>query len=99
MNIESLSAAAGIVLTLCASYLPGFSDWYEPLAPNAKRLLMLTLLLATSLISYGIACAGLGVELGITIECNQQGALTVLRAFISALIANQSAYAISPRSQ
>jgi len=97
MSVESLSAAAGIMLTLCASYLPGFAAWFEPLAPNAKRLIMLGLLALTSIAAYSMACMGLGGEVSVNLTCDQQGALTIGRAFISALIANQAAYAISPK--
>ena len=98
MTVETLSTAAGIALTLCASYLPGFSGWFEPLTPNAKRLLMLAFLALSSLASYALACAGLSAEIGLSLSCDQPGALTVLRAFVSALIANQAAYAISPKA-
>ena len=99
MTVESLSAAAGLVLSLCASYLPGFSGWYDLLDADFKRLVMLALLLATSLVCYGLACAGLGTQLGLSLSCDQEGAISLLRTFISALIANQSAYAITPRAR
>ncbi len=44
-----------------------------------------------------IACAGLGSHFGIQITCDQGGGLGLLQVLIAALIANQSAYLISPR--
>jgi len=98
MTAELLSSLVAILLSILASYLPGFSGWYDPLSPNAKRLIMLGLLSVTSAASFAIACAGYGDQIGIAILCSEEGAITLLKAFIAAVIANQSAYAISPRA-
>jgi hypothetical protein len=93
---ELLSAIAGIALSLLASYLPGFSEWFERLQPTHKRLVMLGLLVAASAASVGLACAGLGEALGLPAEaCSTNGVILALRALIAALTANQAAYALT----
>jgi hypothetical protein len=97
MTPETLSSLAGILLSLLASYLPGFSPWFDNLEPNLKRLFMLPLLLAVAIGSYGVSCAGWGELADPLVACNTSGMVAIARAFIAALIANQAAYAISPR--
>ena len=96
MNAELLSSILAIFLSLAASYLPGFNDWYDPLPPNLKRLVMLALLAVTSAGCYAIACVGYAQALDLPVACDQPGAIEMLRAFIAAVIANQAAYAVSP---
>jgi len=97
MTPETLSSMAGVLLSLLASYLPGFSNWFDPLEPNLKRLIMLALICASALGSFGIACAGWGDLANPAVSCDQVGAISLIKAFMAALIANQAAYAISPR--
>ncbi len=97
MTPEYLSSIAGIILSLLASYLPGFSPWFDNLEPNLKRLFMIPLILVVAIGSYGVACAGWGDLVDPLVSCNTAGAITIAKAFIAALIANQAAYAISPR--
>jgi hypothetical protein len=97
MTPETLSSLAGIALSLLASYLPGFDTWFDKLSPNRKRLTMLGLLATTTLCCYIVACADLAGVLQVPASCDAPGALVLLRAFIAAAIANQSAYALTPR--
>ena len=97
---ELLSAIAGILLSLLASYLPGFSAWFDRLEAIHKRLVMLGLLAASSLAIAGLSCAGLGEtwglrSLGLPLACDRNGGILVVQAFLLALIANQSAYLIT----
>jgi hypothetical protein len=92
---ELLSALAGILLSLLASYLPGFSAWFERLETIHKRLVMLGLLAGASAAIVGLACAGLGQATGLPVSCDRDGGILALQAFILALVANQSAYLIS----
>ncbi len=100
MTPESLSACAAILLSLLASYLPGFSAWFARLDPIQKRLLMLAGLALTSLACLALACApipGLREGLGVGVACDTPGLLAFARAFALAVIANQSAFLISPK--
>ena len=90
---EILSAVAGILLSIFASYFPGFSAWYEALNATHKRLVMLAMLLVVSLAAFGISCAGLEN----TVSCTQSGAWILVKIFITALVSNQAAYLISPK--
>ena len=99
MTPETLSSLAGILLSLLASYLPGFSPWFDTLDPNFKRLFMLLLILAAAVGSFGVACAGWGDLANLQLACNETGGAELVKAFVAALIANQAAYAISPRRQ
>lgn len=97
---ELLSATAGIVLSLLASYLPGFSAWFDRLEAIHKRLVMLGLLAACALAIAGLSCAGLGETIGLRSPglppaCDRSSLLLAAQAFLLALIANQSAYLIT----
>jgi len=98
MTPELLSSIVAILLSLAASYLPGFSSWYASLNPTAKRLVMLLLLTLTSAASLGLACAGYSDSLGLSLTCDQAGGLALFKAFVAALVANQAAFAITPKS-
>ena len=90
---ESLAMLAGVVLSLLFSYVPGLSDWYGALSATIKRLIMAGLLLVVAGGAFGLACAGIITG----IDCSQTGLIDVVWAFILAVIANQSTYALSPR--
>jgi hypothetical protein len=92
---ELLSAIAGMMLSLLASYLPGFSGWFDRLEAIHKRLVMLGLLAAASLAIVGLSCAGVGSSFGLTLTCDQDSGILAVQAFLLALVANQSAYLIT----
>lgn len=93
MTSDQLAAIAGIILSLLFSYVPGLSDWYAPLDPSVKRLTMAALLLVVAAGVFGLSCASITTS----VACTREGALGLVYAFISALVANQSAYQLSPR--
>jgi len=94
MSAELLSSIAGIAWSLIFSYVPGVSGWYEKLDGTYKRLIMLGLLVVTAAGSYGFACLGWFNVAGLA--CNQSGIEKLVSSFILALVANQSAYLVSP---
>jgi len=79
MTPELLSSIAAALISLAASYLPGFAEWFAGLEARRKRL----------------ACAGYGTLFGLALTCDEAGLWTLARAFVAALAANQSAYLIS----
>ena len=93
---EELSAAAGIVLSLGFSYIPGISQRFDGLTPTQKRLVMLGLLLACALGVFTLSC--LNSPLLTAPACDRAGAWGLAKVFVAALIANQAAFTISPRS-
>ena len=97
MTPELLSSISAILISLAASYLPGFSAWFETLDGAYKRLLMLALISAAAACSYALACAGWLSGFGVELQCSQAGMITLSQAFVAALIANQAAYTMTPR--
>jgi hypothetical protein len=58
---------------------------------------MLGLLVLVALSTYGLSCAGLGVDIGINVTCDQPGAIGLLKALVLAIAANQGTYTITKR--
>lgn len=98
MTAEFISMVAGVLLSLAFSYIPGLSVKYAALEAIYKRLVMLGLLFLVALGSIGLACAGIGAEVGINITCDRAGVIGVLQAFFLAAMANQSAYSLTKRA-
>jgi hypothetical protein len=94
ISAEDISMAAGVLLSLGFSYVPGLREKFDRLSPTQKRLLMLALLVLVSGSVFGLSC--LNTPLYGT--CDQDSAWTLLRALILAVIANQSTYALSPKA-
>lgn len=93
LSPEVLSMIAGAVLSLLFSYIPGMRAWFDQFVPEAKRLIMLVLLALTTGAVFGLSCAGIITGLA----CTQAGAVDLIWAFFLAVIANQSAYSITPQ--
>lgn len=92
MTSERLAEFAGIVLSLAFSYVPGLREKYDALDTIQKQLVMLASLAVVTGAVFGLSCAG--IMDGVT--CTKTGAIGLLQAFVSALVANQSTYLISP---
>ena len=97
MTIETLSLAAGALLSLLFGYIPGVKGWFEAKDSVVKRLIMAAALLVVSLAVFGAGCAGLQIP-GADIACSAQGAWMLLQVFLLALVANQSMYSITSAS-
>ncbi|NPV87267.1 MAG: hypothetical protein HPY45_14810 [Anaerolineae bacterium] len=97
MTPEQLAAISGILLSLVFSYVPGLSDSWNKAAPTTKRGIMAALLFLTAAAIYIFSCAGI-TEYSQNVTCDRQGLLQLINIFIAALIANQAAYQISPKS-
>jgi hypothetical protein len=93
ISAEDISMAAGVLLSLGFSYVPNLKDKFSELSPTFKRLVMLALLVFITGGVFGLIC--LGAEAGS--PCGRNSAWRLLRALILAIIANQSAYSLSPR--
>ena len=94
MTVESLSMVAGVVLSLVWSYIPGAQGWFDKLAPNYKRLVMLASLLVVAGGVFGLACMG---RLD-AVACDGDGAWQLVELFVLAAVANQGAYMLTPKS-
>ena len=92
MTTETLSAAAGLALSLAASYLPRFSPWYAALDGLRKRQVMAGLLVLSTLVLLAAQCA-------LVWACYTANAETALRALFAALVVNQAAYLMTPKKK
>ncbi len=93
MTSEQLGSIAGIVLSLLFSYIPGVRDRFALLSSTEKSLFMAAMLLAVSIGALGLSCA----MIVNVIECSQSGVVQLVSVFISALVANQATYVLSPQ--
>jgi hypothetical protein len=97
MQAESISLIGGTALSLVFSYIPGANSRFNKLDGNGKRLVMLGLLFLVSAVVFGLSCTSFAVDLGITVTCDQGGAIGLITQFIIAIIANQATFTISPQ--
>lgn len=89
---QLLVAIVGTILSVIFAKFPIVNTWFAGLASEFKSLIMIGLLLIVSVVVYLLAINGI-------IETTQP--LTVwllIKIFISALIANQATYTITPES-
>jgi hypothetical protein len=95
MTAETLSAVAGVVLSLAFSYVPGLAPWFGQLEATYKRLVMAGSLLIVSIVVVALSCWNITP----LVACTQDGIVALVSAFLAALVANQAAYLISPRAR
>jgi len=98
MTPEILTSILAALLSLLASYFPGFSDWYTSLEAARKRLYMAAGLLIITGAVFGIACAGFGDLIGVTLTCDLAGGWKAVQTFLAAIAVNQAVFQISKRS-
>ena len=92
----SFPSLAGILLSLAFAYVPGLEGWYAGLSTIGKRLVMLVLLVLVAVAYLIAACSAIAAQLGIPADvCTQAGIVTVVQAFIAALIANQATFSLA----
>jgi hypothetical protein len=94
MTSTAISAAAGIVLSLAFSYIPGLSEWFAKQTSQYKSLVMLALLLVVTTASFGLSCSGVVV----TFTCDKVGGILAATNFFAAVVANQATYSLSPQT-
>jgi hypothetical protein len=97
MTIELLSATASSLLSLAFSYIPGLNSQYEKLDGVYKRLVMLLLLVVVAAGTLILACTPYGQMFNINVTCDQVGFAEIVRVLLTAVVANQSVFAISPK--
>ncbi len=93
MSTEEISLFAGALLSLIFSYVPGLKTKFNKLDGDKKRLVMLSCLLIVPLGALGLSCIGRGDYF----PCTQDGVWQALTAFLLAAVANQTAYALTPK--
>jgi hypothetical protein len=95
MSAELLASLAGSVLSLIFSYVPGLKSKYDALSTDYKRLVMGGALVVVAAATYGVSCAGYGAQLGVTIACDADGAVGLVRIVVAALVANQATFTLT----
>jgi hypothetical protein len=92
---EWIVGIAGVLLSLAFSYIPYLRVKYASLSGEVKRLIMLGLLVLVSVVVFMLQCYGI---LASNLACDKQGAITLVRYLIIAIVSNQSAYMITPQT-
>jgi len=90
MTPENLSVLSGVLLSLAASYMPKFDDWYAALDGLRKRQVMAGLLALSAVGVVASQCAS-------DWSCYPANAEPALRAFFTALVINQATFLITKR--
>jgi hypothetical protein len=92
MSESTIASVAGIIVSLAFSYVPGLKEWFDALAANYKRLVMLGALVLAVGVIFATSCLGYATEPACTVE----GAKALLPLFIAAVIANQGTFLLTP---
>lgn len=97
MTDIQLTAFAAALLSLIFSYIPGINASYDAQPPVIKRLVMLALLVVVTAAVSALACSPLASNFGITTKCDQAGIMSLISAFIAAIVANQGTWLITKK--
>ena len=92
MTETTIASLAGIVLSLAFSYVPGLREKYASLTADYKRLVMVLALLLVSAGIFAAGCAGYSSK----VTCDMAGVQVLLGYFVSAAVANQGTYMLTP---
>ena len=93
MTPEALAAIVGMVVSLLASYVPGFNTWFAGIQDEYKKLIMLGILVVTCVVLVALSCT----NTWIFIECTREGIKNFITVFVWAVIGNQAAFKIFPQ--
>lgn len=93
MTSEQLAVIAGAIMSLAFSYVPGLSEWYDPLEAVYKRLIMLGVLVLVAAGALGLSCWQV-IEY---VSCDKPGILGLVNALLLAIMANQSTYMLTKK--
>ena len=91
MDTNTLAGAAGIILSLAFSYIPGLADRYAALDGPIKRLIMALLIVFVAGAAMLLSCTGLVA----VVSCDRPGVTGGLNAIFVALVTNQATYKIA----
>lgn len=96
MTPEVLASAAGILLSLIFTYIPGLNRKFAAWDPSYQRLVMIGALAVIAGGAFGLSCAKLFAGT-IPVVCTDKGAQDLVITFVLSVIANQATYSISPK--
>lgn len=89
---DLISMVVGAVISLLFNYFPGLNTWFSALRTEVKSFIMIGLLAVASVAIYLLSLYGI-IEISQPVDW-----VLVLRTFILAVVANQSAYVIAPQT-
>lgn len=92
--VNTISALAGVLLSLAITYIKPFKAWFDGLEYWPKRLVLALFLVIATALSIGLACLNVVEYVDAGFTCDTVGVTAAVSAFISALVANQAAYQI-----
>lgn len=87
-------ALSGVIISLLLEYFPKLSDWYNGLADNVQRLIILGSGLVAVLGAFGLGCLEI---LSLGWICTWPGLYDALLAFVAYIVASQTAYLVAPK--
>lgn len=94
----SLTIMVGMLLSFLVEYVPGFTNAYQALSPEGKRLVMLLLLIITAGSTMLLSCYS---PYSMGIDCTEQSAWDLGFATVIALglggAANQATHSLTKR--
>ena len=100
MTSETLILISSALLSLLFSYIPGLNVKFAELPDQTKKLVMAGMLLIVTGGIFGLACLGVLQDLfNVSITCERESAITLIRGFIFAVMANQGTFKLSPQTQ
>lgn len=91
-----ISGAAGALLSALFEYIPGFHQWYNGLAEETKKLIMLGAVTLVSASVFGLSCTNSPLVAGVGATCDRDGVWALVAAWVAAVTANQSVHRILP---
>jgi hypothetical protein len=99
LTLETLSVLFGILLSVLCSYAPRVKTKWNALDGDAKRVVMLVSLFLITLALFGASCTQFKDSFAIlsAVSCTQNGAIDLFKLFVSAVVANQAAFMLSPQ--
>lgn len=94
---ELLAAAVGVLVSLLASYVPGFRDKWATLSKETMQLTMAGSMVVIGVAIYLLACLpGTGFTF---VACPTGGWWELFKIIGVALISNQTIYRVSPQTE
>lgn len=93
---ELIAAIAGAIISLGFSYIPGLNRIFATLEAEVKRLIMAGLMVLVGAAVYGLGCWGV---IASGVSCDTKGIWQLVALVLTAIIANQSVFKISPQTE
>jgi drug/metabolite transporter superfamily protein YnfA len=89
-----LALVVGSIISLLATYLPGFNTWWAALVAEKKQMIMALSMIIVGVVVYVLACTpSIGFPF---VACPAGGVWSMLSIILSALVGNQATKLVSP---